>query len=74
MNEEQKIIEPQQLAILQGAVMPRLFFVVARTSEEGWEQISVGLPTYERAVAFRDEPSTKKRYPYAFVVCTINEA
>lgn len=74
MNEEQKIIEPQQLAFLQGAVMPRLFFVVARTSEEGWEQISVGLPTYERAVAFRDEPSTKKRYPYAFVVCTINEA
>lgn len=42
------------------AVMPRLFFVVARTSEEGWQQLSVGLPTYERAVAFRDEPFTKK--------------
>jgi hypothetical protein len=38
------------------------------------EQLSVGLPTYERAVAFRDEPFSKKRYPYAFVVCTINEA
>lgn len=57
-----------------GAVIPRLFFVVARTSEEGWEQLSLGLPTYEKAVAFRDEPFTKKRYPYAFVVCTINGA
>lgn len=64
---------PQNPKLSKGDVMPRLFFVVARTSEEEWQQLSVGLPTYERAVAFRDEPFTKKRYPYAFVVCTINE-
>lgn len=74
MNTEKTSIENERKPSCLGAVMPRLFFVVARTSEEGWEQISVGLPTYERAVAFRDEPSTKKRYPYAFIVCTINEA
>jgi len=55
-------------------VMPRLFYVVARTSEEEWEQLTIGLDSYERAVAYRDEPFTKKRYPYAFIVCDLNEA
>lgn len=57
-----------------GVVMPRLFFVVARNSEETWEQITQGLDTYEKAKNYRDSDFCKKRWEYAFIVCTINEA
>jgi len=57
-----------------GAVMPRLFYVVARNSEETWEQITQGLDTYEKAKNYRDSDFCKKRWEYAFIVCTINEA
>jgi hypothetical protein len=57
------------------AVMPRLFFVVTASHEiEGnWEQLSNGLKTYEDAVRYRDEPFTKKRHPYAYIVASLNE-
>ena len=59
---------------LKGAVMPRLFFVVARNSEETWQQITIGLETYEQAKNYRDSDFCKKKWEYAFIVCTVNEA
>jgi hypothetical protein len=71
-NENLNKAEKPQLNI--GAVMPRLFYVVARNSEETWEQITQGLDTYEKAKNYRDSDFCKKRWGYAFIVCTINEA
>jgi len=71
MEETKKQEETAQLGI--GGVSPRLFFVVARDSEETWEQITNGLDTYEKAKAYRDSDFCKKRYPYAFVVASLNE-
>lgn len=42
--------------------------------EETWEQITQGLDTYEKAKNYRDSDFCKKRWEYAFIVCTINEA
>jgi len=66
--------EAQSQPSCLGAVMPRLFYVVARNSEETWEQITQGLDTYEKAKNYRDSDFCKKRWEYAFIVCTINEA
>ena len=66
--------ESQSQPSCLGAVMPRLFYVVARNSEETWEQITQGLDTYEKAKNYRDSDFCKKRWEYAFIVCTINEA
>jgi hypothetical protein len=71
-NENLDKAQNSQLNI--GAVMPRLFYVVARNSEETWEQITQGLDTYEKAKNYRDSDFCKKRWEYAFIVCTINEA
>jgi hypothetical protein len=71
-NENLNKAEKPQLNI--AAVMPRLFYVVARNSEETWEQITQGLDTYEKAKNYRDSDFCKKRWEYAFIVCTINEA
>ena len=49
------------------------FFVVAINSEEDWEQLSVGLSTYEQACVFLNSEHTKHSHPYAFIVCTINK-
>jgi hypothetical protein len=65
----------RELALRQPPVIPRLFFVVTASHEiEGnWEQLSNGLKTYEDAVRYRDEPFTKKRHPYAYIVASLNE-
>jgi hypothetical protein len=70
-NENLNKAEKPQLNI--AAVMSRLFYVVARNSEETWEQITQGLDTYEKAKNYRDSDFCKKRWEYAFIVCTINE-
>ena len=72
MTDISKNAELQQSCIT--TVMPRLFFVVARTSEENWEQITQGLKTYEEAKNYRDSDLCKKRWEYAFIVCSLNEA
>ena len=54
------------------SVEPRLFYVVARDSEETWEQITNGLDTYEKAKQYRDSEYCKKQYPYAFIVASFN--
>lgn len=78
MNEDIEKQEDTEKHLLDklpiGAVMPRLFYVVARNSEETWEQITQGLDTYEKAKNYRDSDFCKKRWEYAFIVCTINEA
>lgn len=67
--DKNKTIPP----LSQTTVIPRLFFVVARTSEENWEQITQGLKTYEDAKNYRDSDFCKKRWEYAFIVCSLNE-
>jgi hypothetical protein len=65
--------EAQNQSSCLGAILPRLFYVVARNSEETWEQITQGLDTYEKAKNYRDSDFCKNRWEYAFIVCTINE-
>jgi len=72
MTDISKNAELQQSCITD--VIPRLFFVVARTSEENLEQITTGLKTYDEAKNYRDSDFCKKRWEYAFVVCSLNEA
>jgi hypothetical protein len=63
----------QALQLQQTGVIPRLFFVVARTTEENWEQITNGLDTYEKAKEYMNNSFCKKKYPYAFIVASLNE-
>jgi hypothetical protein len=74
MSTENSYKKHEDKALSQIVVMPRLFYVVARNSEETWEQITQGLDTYEEAKNYRDSDFCKKRWEYAFIVCTINEA
>lgn len=71
MEREKSLLENSHSC--SSVVMPVLFFVVARNSEENWEQITQGLDSYEKAKNFRDSDFCKKRWAYAFIVCTINE-
>jgi len=48
--------------------LAKVFYVIARNQEDGFEQLSVGLDSYEKAVNYRDKPFTKARYPNAFIV------
>jgi len=54
-------------------ISPSKFFVVVRTSDEDWEQLSIGLDTYNQAIDYINSEQTKNKYPYAFIVCTINK-
>ena len=81
MTREQSYLEAKKLIVEyeieqlnKYAVIGRLFYVVARNSEETWEQITQGLDTYEKAKNYRDSDFCKKRWEYAFIVCTINGA
>nr|AKH46772.1 hypothetical protein [uncultured marine virus] len=49
-------------------IEPNLFYVVKQNHDEGLDQLSIGLKTYEDAVEFLDCCS-----PYAFIVCTIKD-
>lgn len=53
-------------------VMPRLFFLVEEIGDGVWEQITIGLSTYEEAKAYKDK--WDGRHPNAFIVATLNEA
>jgi hypothetical protein len=66
LNEQKK----PQLNI--GAVIPCLFFVVEEIEDGVWDQITIGLSTYEEAKAYKDRWDGK--HPNAFIVASINEA
>ncbi len=74
MSTDKTSLENENQSSCLGAVMPHLFFVVARNSEETWQQITQGLDSYEKAKNYRDSDFCKKQWKYAFVVCTIDEA
>ena len=52
--------------------MPRLFFVVEEAEDGVWEQITIGLSTYEEAKTYKDRWDGK--HPNAFIVASLNEA
>jgi len=58
--------------VQQYVVMPRLFFVVEETEDGFWEQITIGLSTYEEAKGYKDRWDGK--HPNAFIVASLNEA
>ena len=55
-------------------ITPSLFFVVARNSEENWEQITQGLNSYKEAKDYKDSDFCRERWKYAFIVCTIKNS
>ena len=53
-------------------VMPRLFYVVEEIEEGVWEQVTVGLNSYEEAKQYKERWDGK--HPRAFIVSSLNEA
>lgn len=51
--------------------VPSLFFVVAHSSEENLEQITVGYENHQDAVKYQNSDFCKRRWENAFVVCTV---
>jgi len=72
MCNEKLSNEDETPALNKGAVMPRLFFVVEEVEEGVWEQITIGLCTYEEAKAYKNRWDGK--HPNAFIVASLNEA
>lgn len=52
-------------------VQPNSFYVVANNSEDGLDQITNGLKTYEEAIKYKNNDFCKKRFPNAFIVSTL---
>ena len=52
-------------------VVPRLFYVVEEIEEGVWEQITVGLNSYEEAKQYKERWDGK--HPRAFIVSSLNE-
>lgn len=71
MSNEKMSNEAQNPPLSKGAVMPRLFFVVEEAEDGVWEQITIGLSTYEEAKAYKDRWDGK--HPNAFIVASLNE-
>ena len=72
MSNEKSFKEAENPTLNKGAVMPRLFFVVEEVEEGVWEQITIGLCTYEEAKAYKNRWDGK--HPNAFIVASLNEA
>ena len=72
MSNEKLSNEEQNPPLSKGAVMPCLFFVVEEVEDGVWEQITIGLGTYEEAKAYKDRWDGK--HPNAFIVASLNEA
>lgn len=68
-------IDEREKQLLIHGVIPRSFYVVAKTYETGEDlaQLSIALDSYEKAKTFRDSKFNKKRYPNAFIVSSLNE-
>lgn len=72
MSNEKLSNEAQNPPLRKGVVMPRFFFVVEEVEEGVWEQITIGLCTYEEAKAYKNRWDGK--HPNAFIVASLNEA
>jgi len=48
------------------------FYVVAKSSEENWEQITQGLDTYDQAKHYKDSAFCKDKWKNSFIVQQIN--
>jgi hypothetical protein len=72
MSNEKLSNEAETTALNKGAVSNRLFFVVEEIQDGVWEQITIGLSTYEEAKAYKDRWDGK--HPNAFIVASLNEA
>ena len=70
MEETKK--QPENKPCTIHGVMPRLFFVVEEAEDGVWEQITIGLSTYEEAKEYKDRWDGK--HPNAFIVASLNEA
>ena len=57
-------------------INPGLFYVVAEYDygDGDWEQLSIGLDTYEEALKFKDTEYIKEKYPNAFIVCSLKNS
>ena len=68
-------IDEREKQLLIHGVIPRYFYVVAKTYETGEDlaQLSIALDSYERAKTFKNSKFNKKRYPNAFIVSSLNE-
>lgn len=72
MSNEKLSNEAQNPPLSKGVAMPRLFFVVEEVEEGVWEQITIGLNTYEEAKAYKDRWDGK--HPNSFIVASLDEA
>lgn len=52
-------------------VQPDLFYVVANNSEDGLDQITNGLKSYEEAIKYKNGNFCSKKFPNAFIVSTL---
>ena len=52
-------------------ITPNGFYVVARNSEEDWEQITQQMDSLEKAKDYLNDAFCKQKYPYAFIVAKI---
>ena len=57
----------------EGVDVTELFYVVADNSEEGWEQITNGLQTYQQAEDYMNSDFCKSRWENSFIVKTVNK-
>lgn len=73
--EEIHLLKSGQKQLPIHGVIPRSFYVVAKTYETGEDlaQLSNALDSYERAKTFRYSKFNKERYPNAFIVSSLNE-
>ena len=69
--EKQNLNNPQEQQCNIHDVMHRLFFVVEEAEDGVWEQITIGLSTYEEAKEYKDRWDGK--HPNAFIVASLNE-
>lgn len=52
-------------------VQPNYFYVVANNSEDGLDQITNGLKSYEEAIKYKNGNFCSKKFPNAFIVSTL---
>ena len=68
--EHENLNNQETVQLGTNIVIPHLFFVVEEIDDGVWEQITVGLNTYEEAKTFKDRWDGK--HPNAFIVASLN--
>ena len=59
------------LELEESKIIANGFYVVARNSEEDWEQITQQMDSLEKAKDYLNDTFCKQKYPYAFIVAKI---